>query len=73
MAQALDAFAVDVTSLSRHMASNSGLSRHSSSTSWPTSETAPARAASARNAPTTKRATLSQSYCAAPHAGVARR
>ena len=31
----------------------------------PTSATAPARAASARNAPTTKRATLSQSYCAA--------
>jgi len=48
-----------------HMASNSGLSRHSSATRGCTCAAAPARAASTRNAPTTNRATLSQSYCAA--------
>src|ERR1700678_529671 len=48
------------TSLSRHIASNSGLSRQTSSTSALTVRAAPARAASARNAATTNRASLSQ-------------
>jgi hypothetical protein len=65
MSYMLDALAWLGTSLSRHIALNSGLSRQSSSTRGCTSALAPARAASTRNEPTTKRATLSQSYWAA--------
>src|ERR1700730_11692640 len=58
------------TSLSRHSALNSVLSRQSSSTRGSTSAAAPAHAASTRNAPTTNRATLSQSYWAARDARI---
>src|SRR5690349_12915745 len=56
---------VSRTSWSRHSAANSGLSRLSSSTNAATSfaAPAPARATSARNAPTTNRATPCQSGC----------